>query len=152
MKVNMADVNAAMGLAQIRQYDKLLAERKRIFNAYDEALSQYDWAILPPSVKDDNITSYHVYTLRIKGFTEQQRDELISEIAQHDVAVNVHFVPLPMLSYYRSLGYDIDNYPNARRHYEHEVSLPVYPQLTKEQVQIVIETVVNAHDAIVASH
>jgi dTDP-4-amino-4,6-dideoxygalactose transaminase len=152
MKVNMADVNAAIGLAQIRQYDKLLAERKRIYNAYDEALSQYDWAILPPSVKDDSITSYHVYTLRIKGFTEQQRDELISEIAQHEVAVNVHFVPLPMLSYYRSLGYDIANYPNAHRHYEHEVSLPVYPQLTDEQVQIVIETVVNAHDTIVARH
>ncbi|MBP5508413.1 MAG: DegT/DnrJ/EryC1/StrS family aminotransferase [Prevotella sp.] len=152
MKVNMADINAAIGLAQIRQYDKLLAERKRIYNAYDEALSQYDWAILPPSVKDDTITSYHVYTLRIKGFTEQQRDELIREIAQHEVAVNVHFVPLPMLTYYRSLGYDISNYPNARRHYEHEVSLPVYPQLTNEQVQTVIETVVNAHDTIVARH
>lgn len=152
MKVNMADINAAIGLAQIRQYDKLLAERKRIYNAYDEALSQYGWAILPPSVKDDTITSYHVYTLRIKGFTEQQRDELIREIAQHEVAVNVHFVPLPMLTYYRSLGYDISNYPNARRHYEHEVSLPVYPQLTNEQVQTVIETVVNAHDTIVARH
>lgn len=152
MKVNMADINAAIGLAQIRQYDKLLAERKRIYNAYDEDLSQYDWAILPPSVKDDTITSYHVYTLRIKGFTEQQRDELIREIAQHEVAVNVHFVPLPMLTYYRSLGYDISNYPNARRHYEHEVSLPVYPQLTNEQVQTVIETVVNAHDTIVARH
>ena len=149
MKINMADVNAAIGLAQIRQYDHLLAERKRIYKAYDKALSQYEWAILPPSVKNGGETSYHVYPLRIKGFTEQQRDALISEIAKHDVAVNVHFVPLPMLSYYRSLGYDIANYPNARRHYEHEVSLPVYPQLTDEQVQTVINTLIKAYDTIV---
>ena len=149
MKINMADVNAAIGLAQIRHYDHLLAERKRIYKAYDKALSQYEWAILPPSVKNGGETSYHVYPLRIKGFTEQQRDALISEIAKHDVAVNVHFVPLPMLSYYRSLGYDIANYPNARRHYEHEVSLPVYPQLTDEQVQTVINTLIKAYDTIV---
>ena len=148
MKINMADVNAAIGLAQIRQYEHLLAERKRIYNAYDKALGQYEWAILPPSVKNGGETSYHVYPLRIKGFTEQQRDALINEIAKSEVAVNVHFVPLPMLSYYRSLGYDIADYPNARRHYEHEVSLPVYPQLTDEQVQIVINTVVKAHDTI----
>ena len=152
MKINMADVNAAIGLAQIRQYDTLLTERKRIYNAYDEALSQHDWAILPPSIQDDSETSYHVYPLRIGGFSEQQRDELINEVALHEVAVNVHFVPLPMLSYYRSLGYNIANYPNAHRHFEHEVSLPVYPQLTNEQIQIVIATVVKAHDDILARH
>ncbi len=148
MKINMADINAAIGLAQIRQYDRLLAERRRIYKAYDEALGKHEWAILPPSRKDGCETSYHVYPLRIKGFTEQQRDALICEIAKDEIAVNVHFVPLPMLSYYRSLGYDIANYPNARRHYEHEVSLPVYPQLTDEQVQAVISAVVKAHDTI----
>lgn len=148
MKVNMADINAAIGLAQIRQYDHLLAERKRIYNAYDKALSQYDWAILPPSVKDGCETSYHVYPLRIKNFTEQQRDAFISETALNEIAVNVHFVPLPMLSYYRSLGYNITNFPNARKHYENEVSLPVYPQLTDEQVQSVIATVIKVHDII----
>ena len=152
MKINMADVNAAIGLAQIRQYDNLLTERKRIYNDYDKALSQYDWAILPPSIQNGSETSYHVYPLRIRGFSEQQRDELINEVALHEVAVNVHFVPLPMLSYYRSLGYNIANYPNAHRHFEHEVSLPVYPQLTNEQIQIVIATVVKAHDDIMARH
>ena len=150
MKVNMADVNAAIGLAQIRQYDSLLLERKRIYNAYNQALSQYDWAVLPPYIQDGYETSYHVYALRIKGFSEQQRDDLITEIARNEVAVNVHFVPLPMLTYFKSLGYDIADYPNARKHYEHEVSLPVYPQLTDEQVKTVIDMVVKAHDTIVA--
>ena len=149
MKVNMADINAAIGLAQIRQYDKLLAERKRIYHAYDEAFSKTDWAILPPSLRDNRESSYHVYPLRIKGINESQRDAMITEISKHDVAVNVHFVPLPMLSYYKSLGYDISNYPQAYHNYEHEISLPVYPQLSDENVQIVIENVVNAYKKII---
>ena len=149
MKVNMADINAAIGLAQIRQYDKLLAERKRIYKAYDEAFSKTGWAILPPSLQDCRESSYHVYPLRIKGINETQRDAIITEISKHDVAVNVHFVPLPMLSYYKSLGYDINNYPQAYHNYEHEISLPVYPQLDDEKVQIVIETVINAYKKII---
>ena len=149
MKVNMADINAAIGLAQIRQYDKLLAERKRIYKAYDEAFSKTGWAILPPSLQDCRESSYHVYPLRIKGINETQRDAIIAEISKHDVAVNVHFVPLPMLSYYKSLGYDINNYPQAYHNYEHEISLPVYPQLDDEKVQIVIETVINAYKKII---
>ena len=151
MKINMADVNAAIGLAQIRQYDKLLAERKRIYQTYDEAFSKYDWAILPPSYSQVMESSYHVYPLRIKGFTENQRDEMIKVISQSEVAVNVHFVPLPMLSYYQSLGYDINDYPNAYRHYIHEISLPVYPQLDDEKVRFVIKTVVEAYQTIASS-
>ena len=152
MKINMADVNAAIGLAQIRQYDKLLKERKRIYQTYDEAFSQYDWAILPPSHTEKMESSYHVYPLRIKGFTENQRDEMIKVISQSDVAVNVHFVPLPMLSYYRSLGYSIADYPNAFRHYEHEISLPVYPQLDGEKVRFVIKTVLEAYKTIASGN
>ena len=148
MKVNMADVNAAIGLAQIRQYDKLLGERKRIYHTYNEAFSQYDWAILPPSYTQKRESSYHVYALRVKGFTEEQRDEMIKVISQSDVAVNVHFVPLPMLSYYQSLGYRISDYPNAYKHYEHEISLPVYPQLDEEKVRFVIKTIVEAYQTI----
>ena len=148
MKVNMADVNAAIGLAQIRQYDKLLGERKRIYHTYDEAFSQYDWAILPPSYTRNRESSYHVYALRVKGFTEEQRDEMIKVISQSDVAVNVHFVPLPMLSYYQLLGYRISDYPNAYKHYEHEISLPVYPQLDEEKVRFVIKTIVEAYQTI----
>ena len=150
MKINMADINAAIGLAQLREYDKLLARRKRIFEAYDKAFEKHDWAILPPSKQDGLESSCHVYALRIKDFTEQQRDDLITEISKSEVAVNVHFVPLPMLSFYKQQGYDIADYPKAYTHYSHEVSLPVYPQLTDEQVNFVIGTVVRAHDTIAA--
>ena len=148
MKVNMADINAAIGLAQIRQYDHLLAERRRIFNTYNEAFSKYDWAILPPCKSAEAESSYHAYALRIKGFTEQQRDKMINEITRYEVAVNVHFVPLPMLTYYKQLGFDIADYPQAYKNYEHEISLPVYPQLDDEKVKFVIESVVKAYEAV----
>jgi dTDP-4-amino-4,6-dideoxygalactose transaminase len=86
--------------------------------------------------------------LRIKDFTEQQRDDMIKEISRYDVAVNVHFVPLPMLTYYKQLGYDIADYQQAYENYKHEISLPVYRQLDDEKVKFVIEAVVKAHDAI----
>ena len=145
MKVNMADINAAIGLAQLRQYDKLLKERHRVFEAYNTAFSVCPWAILPPYRVADRETSCHVYALRVRDFTEQQRDAMIAEIAKHDVAVNVHFVPLPMLSYYKGLGYDITDYPQAYRNYENEISLPVYPQLDDEKVNVVIQTVIKAY-------
>ena len=148
MKTNMADVNAAIGLAQIRQYDKLLAERRRIFRSYDEALGKCEWAILPPSVEKNRESSYHVYALRVKGFNEAQRDAMISEIAKHEVAVNVHFVPLPMLSYFKGLGYNIADYPQAFANYENEISLPVYPQLDQEKVEFVVKTVIEAYQKV----
>ena len=149
MKANMADVNAAIGLAQIRQYDKLLAERKRIFTAYNDAFSQQPWAITPPIVKDSRETSYHLYALRIKDITEEQRDDIIAEISKHEVAVNVHFIPLPMLTLFHDLGYDIKDYPQAYQNYSHEISLPCYPQLNEEMTQFVIQTVINAYNTVV---
>ena len=148
MKCNLADVNAAIGLAQIRKYDDLLKERKRVFTRYNDALKQYGWALTPPAVTPGKESSYHVYTLRIKDVTEQQRDEIILEIAKSEVAVNVHFVPLPMFTFFREKGYDIKDYPQAYRNYAHEISLPVYPQLTDEQADFVIRTVVEAHNKV----
>lgn len=145
MKCNLADVNAAIGLAQIRKYEDLLKERKRVFTRYNDALKQYDWALTPPAVTPGKESSYHVYALRIKDVTEQQRDEIIQEIAKSEVAVNVHFVPMPMLTLFREMGYDIKDYPQAYRNYAHEISLPIYPQLTDEQADFVIRTVVEAH-------
>lgn len=149
MKANMADVNAAIGLAQIRQYDKLLVERKRVFNAYDAAFADEPWAITPPVIKDGRETSYHVYALRIKDFTEEQRDEMISEIAKSEVAVNVHFIPLPMLTLFHDLGYDVKDYPQAYQNFSHEISLPCYSQLNDEMTQFVIKTVKDAYHKVV---
>lgn len=148
MKCNLADVNAAIGLAQIRKYEDLLKERKRVFTRYNDALKQYDWALTPPAVTPGLESSYHVYALRIKDVTEQQRDEIIQEIAKSEVAVNVHFVPMPMLTLFREMGYDIKDYPQAYRNYAHEISLPIYPQLTDEQADFVIRTVVEAHNKV----
>lgn len=148
MKCNLADVNAAIGLAQIRKYEDLLKERKRVFTRYNDTLKQYDWALTPPALTPGKESSYHVYALRIKDVTEQQRDEIIQEIAKSEVAVNVHFVPMPMLTLFREKGYDIKDYPQAYRNYAHEISLPIYPQLTDEQVDFVIRTVVEAHNKV----
>ena len=145
MKINMADINAAIGLAQIRQYSTLLKERKRVFGAYNEAFKKFDWAVLPPSVSGEKETSYHVYALRIKDFTEKMRDKLIDEISKNEVAVNVHFIPIPMLSFFKNLGYCIDNYPQAYKNYSSEISLPIYPQLDDEKVQFVIKTVIDSY-------
>ena len=148
MKCNLADVNAAIGLAQIRKYEDLLKERKRVFTRYNDALKQCDWALTPPALTPGKESSYHVYALRIKDVTEQQRDEIIQEIAKSEVAVNVHFVPMPMLTLFREMGYDIKDYPQAYRNYAHEISLPIYPQLTDEQADFVIRTVVEAHNKV----
>ncbi|MEG2494000.1 MAG: DegT/DnrJ/EryC1/StrS family aminotransferase, partial [Rikenellaceae bacterium] len=148
MKINMADVNAAIGLAQIRKYPHLLQERKRIFERYDKAFKALGWAITPSAVSQTKESSYHIYALRIKGENEGFRDKMITEIASHGVAVNVHFVPMPMLTYFSSLGYKIENYPQAYNNYKGEISLPIYPQLTNQQVDYIIDTVIKAYGTI----
>jgi len=148
MKINMADVNAAIGLAQIRQYDTLLQERKRVFELYNNAFSKTDWAITPPQKQGGRETSYHIYALRIKSFTDDQRDAMIEEIAKKEVAVNVHFIPMPMLTFFKEMGYEINNYPQAYDNYKSEISLPIYPQLTNEQVNFVIDAVMEAYEKV----
>ena len=149
MKINMADVNAAIGLAQIREYENLLRERKRVFNIYTKAFADCEWAITPPSVSGIKESSYHIYALRIKGITEEQRDAIIQEISKDEVAVNVHFIPMPMLTLFKGLRYDIKNYPNAYNNYAHEISLPIYPQLSEEKVLFVAQTVIKAYKNII---
>ena len=147
---NMADVNAAIGLAQIREYPKLLKERKRVFDTYTEAFKECDWAIVPPSIEGEKESSYHIYALRIKAFTEEQRDRMIDEIAKSEVAVNVHFIPMPMLSFFKSLGYDINEYPQAYENFKSEISLPIYPQLDDEKLNFIIKTVMAAYQSVVS--
>ena len=151
MKINMADVNAAIGLAQMRQYPDLLQERKRVFNTYDNAFSQFPWAITPPSVKDGKESSYHLYALRIKDINEGQRDAIIDEIAKNEVSVNVHFIPMPMLTFFKEQGYDIKDYPQAYKNYACEISLPIYPQLTDEEVSFVINVVKDGYENVIQS-
>lgn len=140
MKINMPDVNAAIGLAQIRQYAKLLEERKNIALKYAEKLSEYEWAEIPPLSDKGKESSYHLFALRIKGVDEQQRDMIIQEISVYEIAVNVHFIPMPMLSFFKNTGYNIKNFPNAYFNYAKEISLPIYPQLTTENINYIVNS------------
>lgn len=148
MKINMPDVNAAIGLAQIRQIHTLIARRKRVFEKYNKAFSRHDWAVLPPMTSGGKETSYHLYPIRIKGATENQRNEIIRKMAEKGVSVNVHFIPLPMLTYFESLGFDIADYPVAYQNYVSEISLPVYAQLTDDEVDFVTDSFIHSYNEV----
>lgn len=143
-KCNMTDLQAAIGLIELERYQENLDRRKDIFAAYDAAFQQTSWAITPLHSTADKKTCYHLYQLRIADVSEEQRDAIIQEIFEQDVAVNVHFQPLPLLTAYKNLGYKMEDYPEAWNKYSTEISLPVYFNLTDEQVQQVIVAVKTA--------
>lgn len=144
-KCNMTDIMAAIGLVELERYENdMLVRRKAIFDLYTQLLTRHDFAITPQYQTADKTSSYHVYLLRIKGVTEAQRDEIMKLIFEQQVSVNVHFIPVPMMSYYKGIGYSIANYPQSFANYSCEISLPVYYSLTDEQVQTVVNAVVSA--------
>jgi len=152
LKINMPDICAAIGLAQIRQYkDCLLPARKRVFDAYKKGFGNVTWAQLPLSHDEHRVSSFHIYPLRIKGIQEAQRDSIIERITAAGVSVNVHFLPLPMLTLFKSHGYDISEYPVAHDNYSREISLPIYPQLTNDEIQYIVTTVIEAVESIIAA-
>ncbi|HRI41134.1 MAG TPA: DegT/DnrJ/EryC1/StrS aminotransferase family protein [Bacteroidia bacterium] len=144
-KMNMTDLLAAIGLVELARYDReTLPKRKAICEAYRRELGAYAWAELPLQADPDCESSYHLFPLRIRGIDEATRDRIIQRIAREDVSVNVHFIPVPMMSFYRGMGYDIQKYPNTFRNYEREISLPVFYDLTDEQRSTVVEVVARA--------
>ncbi len=152
MKINMADLNAAVGLAQMREYPFLLKRRKEIFERYLNAFQEQEWAIIPPMKSRENSSSCHLFALRIKNISSDQRDMIIDEMTQLKIAVNVHFIPLPLLSYFKGLGYKINDYPMAYKNYASEISLPIYPQLTDEQVDYITASLISIHSKINVSY
>ncbi|MGZ4158092.1 MAG: DegT/DnrJ/EryC1/StrS family aminotransferase, partial [Bacteroidia bacterium] len=150
-KCNMTDIMAAIGLVELERYDSDTSKiRENIFKQYDDAFSKYNWAQLPEYKTKDKISCYHLYPLRIKNITEKQRDAIIKEIFEYDVSVNVHFIPVPMMSFYKSLGYDIKNYPVTYDNYSREISLPVYYDLHDDLVKRVIDAVIGAVQKVIA--
>src|SRR5690606_25735614 len=143
-KCNMTDIQAAIGLVELDRYQENLNRRKEIFKQYTNALSQFEWTIIPKYIDDSKESCYHLYLLRIKGATEPQRDEIMKHIFDQDVSVNVHFQPLPILTAYKKRGYKMEDYPETWNKYSNEISLPVYFNLTDEQVDTVIAAVKNA--------
>lgn len=147
-KCNMTDVAAAIGLIEIDRYeDMILSRRRAIFEAYTQAFKDDNRFQIPEYETVDKTSSFHVYALRLRQADEARRDAVIQRIFDQEVSVNVHFIPLPMLTCYKKLGYDIRNYPVTYDNYSREISLPVYYDLTDEQVELVIEAVKKAADA-----
>jgi dTDP-4-amino-4,6-dideoxygalactose transaminase len=150
LKVNLPDLSAAVGLAQIRKYDSyLLLERKRVALRYQEFFSKYNYFQLPPLQDEKRESCYHLYALRMNAISESQRDAMIEEITTTGVSVNVHFIPMPMLTVFKNLGYKIEDYPVAYDNYSREISLPIYPQLTNEQIDYICEAVLDSYKKVV---
>jgi len=126
---------------ELARYADTLARRKEIFEQYAQGLGNEPWAEIPVREEAHRVSCCHLFQLNIKGVSESQRDAIMQEIFEQEVAVNVHFQPLALLTAYKNLGYDIANYPVAYDKYSREISLPIYYNLTKEQVDMVIQTV-----------
>ena len=137
-KCNMTDVLASIGLAQVRRYPDLLKRRKDIIERYDKAFRAIGVETLD-HFTDDYSSSGHLYITRVPGIGEEERNKIIEEMAKAGVACNVHYKPLPLLTAYKNLGFDINNYPNAYKHYQNAITLPLHTKLTDEEIDYVIE-------------
>ena len=136
-KCNMTDISAAIGLVQIRRYAELLHRRRQIVERYNEALKDCNVQVLN-HYDDDHQSSGHLYLVRLLGKDCEYRNEVIRKMAERGIACNVHYKPLPMMTAYKNLGFDIKDYPNAYRQFENEVTLPLHTRLTDEDVEYVI--------------
>jgi dTDP-4-amino-4,6-dideoxygalactose transaminase len=144
-KCNMTDLCAALGLIELERYDNdTLVKRKEICSYYTKALSKHAIFELPLQQTNDKESCYHLYPLRIKNSTEAQRDEIIKHIFDCDVSVNVHFIPVPCMSFYKNLGYDIKNYPHTYSNYSREITLPVFYDLSPQQLETIVNAVVQS--------
>lgn len=137
-KCNMTDIMAAIGLVQLKRYPNILARRRQIIERYNQAFKDLDVTVLN-HYSDSHASSGHLYILRLNGKDEQFRNDVITKMAERDIACNVHYKPLPMMAAYKKLGFDIANYPNAFNLYRNEITLPLHTCLTDEMVDFVIE-------------
>ena len=136
-KCNMTDIMAAIGLAQFKRYPEMLNRRKEIISRFNEALKDSDVQVLN-HYGDDRASSGHLYLVRLLGKGVEFRNEVIEKMAERGIACNVHYKPLPMMTAYKNLGFDIANYPNAYAQYVNEVSLPLHTRLSDEDIEYII--------------
>lgn len=139
-KYNMTDIMASIGLAQLKRYDTMLARRKEIIHQYMFGLQETGIEMLSHYGKD-YVSSGHLFITRIPDADEEERNKLIEELAKKGIATNVHYKPLPLLTAYRTLGFRIEDYPNAYEYYHNEVTLPLHTLLTDDDVEYIIENV-----------
>ena len=137
-KCNMTDIMAGIGLAQMKRYPAMLARRKEIIAKYDTAFKPLGIEVLD-HYNDEHQSSGHLYITRIPGAGLKERQEIIIKMAEAGIATNVHYKPLPMMTAYKNLGFDIKDYPNAYKRFENEITLPLHTCLTDEEVEYIIE-------------
>lgn len=141
-KCNMTDIQAAVGLAQLQRYDQLLMRRREIVKKYNKALEPL--GVIPLEHYSDGIVSSgHLYLARVPGIGPDERNKIIEQFAKKGIATNVHYKPLPMLTAYKQLGFDIKQFPNAYAQYSNEISLPLHTLLTDEEIDYVCSNAVN---------
>ena len=146
-KNNMTDIAAALGISQLKRYESLLKRRREIVEKYNKAFR--DLNVAPANhFNGDSVSSCHLYLLQLNGFDKEKRNEIIGLLAEQGIAVNVHYKPLPLLSAYKNIGFDINRYPNAYRQYEREITLPLNTILTDEEVDYVIESFIKAYHSV----
>lgn len=137
-KCNMTDIMAGIGLAQMKRYPAMLARRKEIISRYDAAFKPLGIEVLD-HYNDNHQSSGHLYITRVPGAGLEERQEIIVKMAEAGIATNVHYKPLPMMTAYKNLGFDIKDYPNAYKRFENEITLPLHTCLTDEEVDYIIE-------------
>lgn len=142
-KCNMTDIMAGIGLAQIKRYPDMMKRRHDIIKRYEEKLKRFDVQLLKHDDKQTNsISSGHLFIVRMNGVDVEKRNEIIVKMAERGIATNVHYKPLPMLTAYKNLGFNIKDYPNSYNYYKGEITLPLYTLLTDEQVEYIIDNFV----------
>lgn len=141
-KCNMTDVMAGIGLAQLKRYPEMLYRRRQIIERYNEGLKGRDVQVLD-HFGDDHSSSGHLYLVRLLGEDVEYRNAVIERMAERGIACNVHYKPLPMMTAYKNLGFDIVDYPNAYNQYHNEITLPLHTSLTDEDVEYVISNFVD---------
>lgn len=137
-KCNMTDIMAALGLVQMKRYPALLARRREIIERYNQAFKLLGVGVLPHYTAE-HLSSGHLYLTRVPGASLEERQAIIVQMAERGIATNVHYKPLPMMTAYKNLGFDIANYPNAYAHFVNEITLPLHTRLTDEEVAYIIE-------------
>jgi len=137
-KCNMTDIQAGIGLGQLKRYDDLIKRRHEIVAKYNKAFGKLNVELLPHRT-DKSISSGHLYLVRVKGIEEEKRNEIIIKMAECGIATNVHYKPLPLLTAYKNLGFNIKDYPNAYDYYKNEITLPLYSKLTDGEVDYIIK-------------
>ena len=141
-KCNMTDIMAGIGLVQLKRYPEILRRRQQIINRYDEVLRDQNLQLLL-HYGENHTSSGHLYLVRLIGREIDERNEIIIKMAERGIACNVHYKPLPMMTAYKNLGFDIANYPNAYNQYRNEITLPLHTRLSDEEIEYVLANFIN---------